>query len=342
MREPETTPRGTEEAGPAGTPDASRRPEPRLHHPPPPPGFDPELAEARERFLERVEDVRPRLHRYCARLLGSALDGEDVVQEALARAWFKLPVFDGSRELEPWLFRIAHNRCVDWLRRVERRSLPIREEDIVTTRIPERSMARADSEAALRRLVLHLPPMERACVLLKEVLELRIPEIAEIVDSTVGGVKSALHRGRTKLRELREGDGPSDAHDRSDPDDEATLRLYVDRFNRRDWDGLEAVVGADARLEVPPLFDGTLENGPYFRNYQALQDQGFAWRFSLGRADGEPVLVRWTREDSGPWRPASLARLDVRGGRVVRIRDYFHLEYILHEAVLEVPEDLRP
>src|SRR5215831_3947786 len=146
-------------------------------------------------FLETITSLRPSLHRYCARMTGSVMDGEDVVQEALFEAYRKLDKFDDTRPLKPWLFRIAHNRCIDFLRRrgvqVEAEAATI-EPDVVAAVEP----VSVGLDRALERLVMILPPKERACVLLKDVFDYSLAEIAELVDSTVGGVKAALHRGR--------------------------------------------------------------------------------------------------------------------------------------------------
>src|SRR5215212_11879735 len=149
-------------------------------------------------FLSTVEALRPSLHRYCARMTGSVADGEDVVQEALFVAYRRLDTFDDARPLKPWLFRIAHNRCIDFLR-----SRGVREDaesgaDMVDVVWPDDPPGPALGRA-VEHLVLTLPPMERACVLLKDVLDHSLEEIAELVGSTVGGVKAALHRGRAKL-----------------------------------------------------------------------------------------------------------------------------------------------
>src|SRR5215510_13190636 len=149
-------------------------------------------------FLETVYTLRPSLHRYCARMTGSVMDGEDVAQEALFEAYRKLDKFDDSRPMKPWLFRIAHNRCIDFLRK---RGVRVEAEtaaaisDVVEPTEP----SALGLDRALEHLVISLPPMERACVLLKDVFDYSLQEIAELVDSTVGGVKAALHRGRSKL-----------------------------------------------------------------------------------------------------------------------------------------------
>src|SRR5216684_3815976 len=151
-------------------------------------------------FLETITHLRPSLHRYCSRMTGSVLDGEDVVQDALFQAYRKLDTFDDGRPLTPWLFRIAHNRCIDFLRRRE-----VRQEAETAAMGPD-SVVPGDPpgpilDRAVEHLVLALPPKERACVLLKDVFDYSLEEIAELVDSTVGDRKSALNRARTKLAE---------------------------------------------------------------------------------------------------------------------------------------------
>src|SRR6266536_770363 len=121
-------------------------------------------------FLETITQLRPRLHRYCSRMTGSVIDGEDVVQDALFQAYRKLDTFDDERPLGPWLFRIAHNRCIDFLRRRgvrEEAEMAALEPDVVLPSDPPGP----DLGRAVERLVLTLPPKERACVLLKDVFD---------------------------------------------------------------------------------------------------------------------------------------------------------------------------
>src|SRR6266404_815736 len=187
-------------------------------------------------FLETVTTLRPSLHRYCARMTGSIMDGEDVVQEALIEAYRKLDKYDESRPLKPWLFRIAHNRCIDFLRRKG-----VRDEAEAAAAMSE-AVSPAEPATlgigkAVEHLVASLPPKERACILLKDVFDYSLEEIAELVDSTVGGVKAALNRGRAKLAALPRTT-PQPRNKSKDRETARLLHLYVDRFNRRDWDGV--------------------------------------------------------------------------------------------------------
>src|SRR6185437_7740770 len=139
-------------------------------------------------FLETISMLRPALHRYCARMTGSVMDGEDVVQEALFESYRKLDQFDQNRPLKPWLFRIAHNRCIDFLR-----SRGVRDEAEIAAAVPESTgpiEPMLGTGKAVEHLVLTLPPKERACLLLKDVFDYSLQEIAELVGSTVGGVKA--------------------------------------------------------------------------------------------------------------------------------------------------------
>src|SRR4051812_25787608 len=141
------------------------------------------LFDARYRaFLETVSAVRPQLHRYCARMTGSRLDSEDLMQETLFEAYTKIDTLDDAGKLRPWLFRIAHNRCIDFLRRRDARaraeSAYSQDIEVVAT-----EPATPNARRAVERLVGHLPPKERACVLLKDVLDYSLEETAELVGS---------------------------------------------------------------------------------------------------------------------------------------------------------------
>ena len=275
-------------------------------------------------FLTTVADLRPSLHRYCARMTGSVADGEDVVQDALFDAYRRLESFDGTRPLKPWLFRIAHNRCVDFLRhrgvREDAESSADTSDVVWQDDPPGPALGRA-----VEHLVLTLPPLERACVLLKDVLDHSLEEIAELTGSTLGGVKAALHRGRGKL-----GAAPMASARTTDgsPEVRALLARYVDQFNRRDWNGLRELVSADTRVRVADRFAGRFADSPYFSRYDRLATP---WRLLLADVDGEPMIVsEYLRDDV--WTAAGVIRLVVREGRVAEVGDYHHCPWVLAAA----------
>ena len=274
-------------------------------------------------FLETISVLRPALHRYCARMTGSVMDGEDVVQEALFEAYRKLDQFDQSRPLKPWLFQIAHNRCIDLLR-----YRGVRDEAEVAAAVPE-TVGPTDpvlgTGKAIEHLVLTLPPKERACVLLKDVFDYSLEEISELVDSTVGGVKAALNRARTKLAKSSPEVMPTR---NMNPELKRVMQLYVERFNRRDWDGVRELVSTDARLNVAERFVGKFAEAPYFFNYDRWP---WPWKLALGEVDGEPVVLV-LRRGADTWAPYSAIRFSISAGSIDRIVDYIHCPWVVPAA----------
>ena len=277
-------------------------------------------------FLETIAQSRPRLHRYCARMTGSAMDGEDVMQEALFEAYRKLDIYDDSRPLSPWLFRIAHNRCIDFLRRravrQDAEAAAVAPEIVEPVEPGGRGLGRA-----VERLVVNLPPMERACVLLKDIFDYSLEEIAELVDSTIGGVKAALSRGRGKLAALQDAPEANPLRPNASPETLELLRHYIERFNRRDWEGVRELTSADARLRVADCFAGRLSDSPYFVEYDRPI---IPWRMALGEVDGELAVIILDVSDRAT--PFSLIRLRIAGRRVVGITDYIKTPWVLAAA----------
>src|SRR5438067_4087894 len=274
-------------------------------------------------FLETISTIRPNLHRYCTRMTASAMDGEDVVQEALIEAYRKLDQYDDSRPLKPWLFRIAHNRCIDFLRRKG-----VRDEAESAAAMPE-AVSSVDPALgvgkAVEHLIASLPPKERACVLLKDVFDYSLEEIAELVDSTVGGVKAALNRARTKLSASSPAVKPAQG---ASPELQRVMQLYVDRFNRRDWDGVRELISADARLNVAERFAGKFADAPYFFNYD---NWPWPWKLAVGEVDDVPV-VAILRRDADAWTPHSIIRVNLIGEKIQEIVDYIHCPWIISAA----------
>src|SRR5262245_34733119 len=162
----------------------------------------PAIAEARQRFMDLVAEVRPELHRYCARMTGSVFDGEDVVQDTLAKAYFALGQMEEAPPLRPWLFRIAHNTAMDFLRRYEHKNVDVVAEVPDTTDTDERGADPALVETALAMFA-SLPPLQRSALALKDVLGHSLEEVAATMETTVAAVKAALFRARATIGAAR-------------------------------------------------------------------------------------------------------------------------------------------
>jgi RNA polymerase sigma-70 factor, ECF subfamily len=169
---------------------------------------------------------------------------------------------------------------------------------------------------------LTLPPMERSAVLLKDVFDYSLAELAAVLESNVGAVKSALNRARSKLAVT-----PTPSPHPPNPNTHTLdiLTLYVDHFNRHDWDSVRQLAAADARLRVADRFSGPLSGAPYFKNYERM---GPSWRLVLAHVDGEPAILT-LREHAGEWRPQSIARLEITDNLVTRVTDYIHCPWVL-------------
>jgi RNA polymerase sigma-70 factor (ECF subfamily) len=278
-------------------------------------------------FLETISSLRPSLHRYCARMTGSVMDGEDVVQEALFEAYRKLDKFDESRPLKPWLFRIAHNRCIDFLRQRGVRDEAATAAASVPVVVSPHDPALLGIGKAVELLVAVLPPKERASILLKDVFDYSLEEIADLTSSTVGAVKAALNRARTKLAQTSP---PAKPARHASPELKRIMQLYVDRFNRRDWDGVRELISADARLNVFDRFAGKVADAPYFANYERWP---WPWKLAVGDVDGEPVVVILKR-GADAWTPYSTIRFDVIWQRIERIVDYIHCPWVIEAATV--------
>src|SRR5712664_4466835 len=172
-------------------------------------GQVPDATAAREAFDRLLRELRPKLYRYCARMTGSVVDGEDVVQEALVKAIEALPDAGPLASPESWLFRIAHNAALDFLRRRARQNAIRSDEDPDMVIDPAASVDDRQIAAASLRTFMRLPVAQRSSVILMDVLGYSLSEVCEVMDYSLPAVKAALHRGREQLRELAEE--PDDA-----------------------------------------------------------------------------------------------------------------------------------
>ena len=279
------------------------------------------LADAREQFLAMVDGVRPELHRYCARLAGSVIEGEDIVQDTLAKAFYALSLAAEVPPLRPWLFRIAHNTALDFLKSHGNKYVDLHaeiEEIAGFEDRPDPSVVRA----ALARF-LSLPVTQRSAVILKDVLGHSLEETAETMGTTVMAVKAALVRGRGNLLRQARDEVETGTTTRGDLDRYATL------FNARDWDGLRTLVSDDCRLDV----------------VSRSQRRGKQVNMYFGRYEKENVALRVVRLEgrlaiaayvAGAGKPAYFILLEFEGGRVTSIRDFRYVPYIAAEAEFEI------
>ena len=268
--------------------------------------------------------LRPRLHRYCARMVGSAIDGEDVVQEALAKAAEAFPSAGPIARPESWLFRIAHNSALDALRHRKRQAAVGSDIELSGLADPLAAAdARVAATASLAAL-LRLPPAQRSSVVLMDVLGHSLAETAEIIGISLPAVKAALHRARTRLRAL--ADRPEAPTPILLPAERDRLRAYADRFNARDFDALRDLLAEDVRLDLPNQIRlaGRKEVSVYFTRYAAVSD---TW-LSPGLAEGRPaLLVRDPTDATGG--VSYVVLLDWAEGRIAAIRDFRHARYVV-------------
>jgi RNA polymerase sigma factor, sigma-70 family len=292
----------------------------------------------RAELLAVANQLRPELHRYGARLMGSVIEGEDVVQDTLVRALVALPDLAEMPPLRPWLFRIAHNRALDLMRsRVVRMAEPI---DAVpdagdpTNPDPAETLMRQEAvKTAVSRFV-ELPVLQRSVVILKDVLDESLIEIAALLDLTVDAVKGHLARGRARLRDINAQAGPlPDARPAS-----AAVARYVALFNQRNWDGLRALLADDVKLiqSSHPLRAGAADVGLFFTIYSKNDGLWLAPAWLEGR---EVIAVFEDRADT---KPSYVMWLEWRDGRISFIRDYRYVRYVTDDAELQLAPDAEP
>jgi RNA polymerase sigma-70 factor, ECF subfamily len=299
-----------------------------------------DLHAGRERFLAVVADIRPDLHRYCARMTGSVIDGEDIVQETLAHAYYALSEVNVLPPLRSWLFQIAHRRALDYLRRYDRRmGQPL--DGVADTAADsatdaEEALAREEAVRAAISAFLDLAPAQRSCVVLKDVLGHSVDEIATLLELTVPAAKAALHRGRERLR--AQSQIPHRERSAATRPPSPAVARYAALFNARDWDGVRAKLAEDVRLDLVSRSrrSGRREVSGYFTKYAARDD----WHLVPAWLDGREVIAVF--RDRRDARPGYLMELTFIDGQVTAIRDFRYVPYIALEAAIEWTDAASP
>jgi len=287
-------------------------------------------ADARAQFDRMLGELRPRLHRFCARMSGSVIDGEDIVQEAILKVLESISETEAIDNLEAWIFRIAHNAALDFLRRRARRQSLQSNESMEMIVDPATPLEDRQAVTVSLRVFMHLPVAQRGAVILKDVLGYSLEEIGHVMQATVPAIKAALHRGRQHLRELADAPEEHSVPVLAEPE-RSRLAAYVDRFNAHDFDAVREMLADEVRLEVVSRLrlSGRREVNKYFTNYAQASD----WHLIPGFVDGRPgILVRDPADPNG--RPTYFILLSWCADGLLGIRDFRYARYAMEGADL--------
>jgi RNA polymerase sigma-70 factor (ECF subfamily) len=272
--------------------------------------------------------LRPKLHRYCARMTGSVIDGEDVLQDAMIKAVEAFASAGPIGNPEGWLFRIAHNTALDFLRRRKRQEALRSGEEVDMIADPADEVANRQIASASLRTFMRLAVAQRSSVILMDVLGCSLQEVCDVMDFSLPAVKAALHRGRTRLREL--ADEPDDVPDPGMSEAERQhLGAYVAHFNARDFDAIRAMISDDVRLDLVnrTRMNGKAEVSKYFGNYSKAGN----WHLVPGLVEGHPAILVFDPNEPGSG-PTYFMLLQWSAGKVASIRDFRHAPYIIDGA----------
>jgi RNA polymerase sigma-70 factor, ECF subfamily len=298
----------------------------------------------------RLLEHRRELTGYCYRMLGSSFDAEDAVQETLVRAWRGLGDFEGRSALRSWLYRIATNVCLDQLSGRQRRALPMDlsgspwqpVEHSLANRRPgtawvepvldrqvlpddgdpaERAIAKESIRLAFVAALQHLPPRQRAVLILREVLRWKADEVAQLLETTVASVNSALQRARATL--AASGGAPEPRP--LDADDRELLSRYVDAFERYDIDAFVRLLHDDATQHMPP-YEMWLRGADDIGTWMLGPGKGCRGSVLLPvEANGTPAFAQYRPREGGGREPWALHVLEVEGGRIAHISSFLDL-----------------
>jgi RNA polymerase sigma-70 factor, ECF subfamily len=318
---------------------------------------------ASETRPEELEQHRRELTGYCYRMLGSVFDADDAVQETMVRAWRGMDRFEGRSAVRSWLYRIATNVCLDMLRGRQRRARPMDLGPSSTTdaftgeMLPERAwmqpmpdarvlLADGDpaEQAATRETIRlafvtalqHLPARQRAILILREVLAWRAAEVAELLDTTVASVNSALQRARSTLAAR----DPDTARPHAvAADQKALLARYVDAFERYDITSLVSLLHEDAVMSMPPYdfwLRGSAEMGRWFLG-AGIHCQGS--RLLATSANGCPAFGAYHSDGQGGYSPFAIQVIEIEGEAIVGHHNFVQADLF---AAFGLPDHLEP
>ncbi|HTL86729.1 MAG TPA: sigma-70 family RNA polymerase sigma factor [Acidimicrobiia bacterium] len=298
--------------------------------------------------IERgFDQYRNELTAYCYRMLGSAFEAEDAVQEALVRAWRHADQFEGRSSLRSWLYRIASNVCFDMLKGRQRRALPVdmtepaRGDGIPGPTLPEatwigpipdgrimstagdpaeEAIARESVRLAFVAALQHLPARQRAVLILREVLRWKAEEVAQLLDTTVVSVNSALQRARTTLAAH---DLDADLSARAvDPDQQELLARYVDAFERFDVDALVELLHEDATMQMPPYAMWMRGSDDFAKWLRGGGSGCKGSKLMALDANGMPAFAQWRPDPAGGYSPWAIHVLEISDGAIAGVH-YF-------------------
>ncbi|HEY8581914.1 MAG TPA: sigma-70 family RNA polymerase sigma factor [Capillimicrobium sp.] len=301
-----------------------------------------------------LEQHRSELTGYCYRMLGSTFEAEDAVQETMVRAWKALDRFEGRASVRSWLYRIATNVCFDALNGRQKRarpmdmgpcglaSGPVRDpiaherflEPMPDSQIlpedgdpAEVAMARETVRLAFVAALQSLPPRQRAVLLLRDVLSWRAQEVADLLDTSVASVNSALQRARATIADNE--DSPPDQFDPQDAEQAELLSRYLDAFNRYDVDAFVSLLHEDATQVMPPYEHWLV--GPE-QVAEWMLGRGLGCKGSIVRpvqpSNGVPAFAQWKPDPAGGYSAWAVHAVEIRDGRVSGLNYFLDVERV--------------